>query len=114
MDVTTFLSQLRRQPFYQGQIVHLEQIPRRAARYGSLAAPLHPDVQASLRGQGIERLYTHQAAAIDAARAGRHLVVVTSTASGKTLCYNLPALEAILQRPVDRALYLFPTKALAQ
>ncbi len=114
MDVTAFLTKLRRQPFYQGQIVHLEQIPRRSAQYGGLDAPLHPDLQASLRAQGIERLFTHQAEAVNAARAGRHVVVVTSTASGKTLCYNLPVLEAILERPVARALYLFPTKALAQ
>ncbi|MFZ2359824.1 MAG: DEAD/DEAH box helicase [Anaerolineae bacterium] len=114
MDVTAFLSQLRRQSFYQGQIVHLEQIARRSAAYGALHAPLHPDLQASLRAQGIERLFTHQAEAVNAARAGRHVVVVTSTASGKTLCYNLPVLEAILEQPVARALYLFPTKALAQ
>jgi DEAD/DEAH box helicase domain-containing protein len=114
MDVTAFLTQLRRQSFYQGQIVHLEQIPRRSARYGQLDAPLHPDLQASLRAQGIERLFTHQAQAVNGARAGRHVVVVTSTASGKTLCYNLPVLEAILEQPVARALYLFPTKALAQ
>ncbi|MEI2689968.1 MAG: DEAD/DEAH box helicase [Anaerolineae bacterium] len=114
MDVTAFLGQLRRQPFYQGQIVHLEQIGRRSAKYGALSTPLHPDLQASLRRQGIERLFSHQAEAVNAARAGRHLVVVTSTASGKTLCYNLPVLEAILELPVARALYLFPTKALAQ
>jgi len=114
MDVTAFLRHLRRQSFYQGQIVHLEQIPRRSAAYGALHAPLHLDLQASLRAQGIERLFTHQAEAVNAARAGRHVVVVTSTASGKTLCYNLPVLEAILEQPVARALYLFPTKALAQ
>jgi DEAD/DEAH box helicase domain-containing protein len=114
MDVTAFLSQLQRQSFYHGQIVHLEQIPRRSAKYGALDASLHPDLQAQLRAQGIERLFTHQAEAINAARAGRHVVVVTSTASGKTLCYNLPVLEAILAQPVARALYLFPTKALAQ
>jgi DEAD/DEAH box helicase domain-containing protein len=114
MDVTAFLTQLQRQSFYQGQIVHLEQIPRRSAQYGGLDAPLHPDLHTSLRAQGIERLFTHQAEAVNAARAGRHVVVVTSTASGKTLCYNLPVLEAILAQPVARALYLFPTKALAQ
>ncbi len=114
MNVAAFLDQLRRQSFYQGQILHLEQIPRRSASYGALDAPLPAELQASLRGQGIERLFTHQAAAVNAARAGRHVVVVTSTASGKTLCYNLPVLEAILAQPVARALYLFPTKALAQ
>ena len=114
MDVTAFLKQLMRQPFYQGQIVHREQIPRRSARYGALRDSLHPGLQASLRSQGIDRLFTHQAEAVNAALAGRHVVVVTGTASGKTLCYNLPVLETILERPTARALYLFPTKALAQ
>jgi len=114
MDVHGFLAQLRRQPFYQDQIVHLEPIARRTARFGALAAPLPAELHASLHAQGIERLFTHQAAAVNAARAGQHLVVVTGTASGKTLCYNLPVLETILERPAERALYLYPTKALAQ
>lgn len=67
-----------------------------------------------LRARGMVSLYSHQAAARAAAKAGRHVVVVTPTASGKTLCYNLPVLERILERPESRALYLFPTKALAQ
>ena len=64
--------------------------------------------------RGIEALYAHQATAWEQARAGRHLVVVTGTASGKTLCYNLPVLDCLLRNPQSRALYLFPTKALAQ
>ncbi len=79
-----------------------------------LPGDLHPDLAAALAGRGLDRLYTHQARAWAAARAGRHFVVVTPTASGKTLCYNLPVLQAILDRPQARALYLFPTKALAQ
>ena len=63
--------------------------------------------------RGIERLYTHQAQALAEAAAGRNVCVVTPTASGKTLCYNLPVLNAILQNPDARALYLFPTKALS-
>lgn len=114
MDVQTFLQHLTRQPFYAGQIAHLEHIPRRSARYGALRTALHPDLQAQLRGQGIDRLYAHQAEAVNAALAGRHVMVVTATASGKTLCYNLPTLEAILKQPTARALYLYPTKALAQ
>jgi DEAD/DEAH box helicase domain-containing protein len=114
MNVNSFLTHLQRQSFYQGQIVHLEHIPRRSAKYGALRIPLHPDLQTQLHAQGIERLFTHQAEAVNAALAGRHVVVVTSTASGKTLCYNLPVLQAILEQPVARALYLYPTKALAQ
>ena len=63
---------------------------------------------------GVERLYSHQALAVDAARAGRDWVVVTGTASGKTLCYNLPVLDHWLRQPQSRAIYLFPTKALAR
>ncbi len=115
MDVTTFLEHLKRQPFYQDQLVHLEQIPRRSAKYGVLRSSLHPALQRQLsQTQGIDRLFTHQAEAVNAALAGRHVIVVTGTASGKTLCYNLPVLEAILERPAARALYLYPTKALAQ
>ena len=114
MDVAEFLRQVRKQPFYAGQIVHVEQIGRRSARYAALAAPLHPDLQAQLQAQGISRLFSHQAAAVNAVRAGRHIAVSTSTASGKTLCYHLPALHTILNEPVARALYLYPTKALAQ
>ncbi len=115
MDVTTFLEHLKRQSFYQGQLVHLEQIPKRSAKYGVLRSSLHPALQRQLsQTQGIDRLFTHQAEAVNAALAGRHVIVVTGTASGKTLCYNLPVLEAILERPAARALYLYPTKALAQ
>ena len=67
----------------------------------------------ALRGRGVEALYTHQAAAYEAAAARRNLVVVTPTASGKTLCYNLPVLDAVAKDDAARALYLFPTKALA-
>src|SRR5205823_7125486 len=68
----------------------------------------------ALDTRGIDQLYTHQAEAVDHALAGRHVVVITPTASGKTLCYNAPVLNAILKEPSSRALYLFPTKALAQ
>src|SRR5262252_10216596 len=68
----------------------------------------------ALASRGVEQLYTHQADAIDHALVGRDVVVITPTASGKTLCYNAPVLHAILQDPASRALYLFPTKALAQ
>jgi DEAD/DEAH box helicase domain-containing protein len=72
-----------------------------------------PRLIEALRGRGIEALYTHQAAAHEAASAGRNVVVVTPTASGKTLCYNLPVLDAVARDEAARALYLFPTKALA-
>src|SRR5206468_5091541 len=88
--------------------------PPQEARHADFPDDLDPRLRDVLRRRGVERPYTHQREAHDAARAGRHAVVVTPTASGKTLCYNLPVLDAILKDPNARALYLFPTKALAQ
>ena len=89
-------------------------IPAAAANFGPLPADLHPELVAALGRRGIERLYSHQAEAYDAVRRGMHLVVVTPTASGKTLCYNLPVLQRLLENPEKRALFVYPTKALAQ
>jgi DEAD/DEAH box helicase domain-containing protein len=89
-------------------------IPATAAELCQLPGDLATALRAALRARGIEALYTHQARSYTAVREGRHLVVVTPTASGKTLCYNLPVLQRILEKPTSRALYLFPTKALAQ
>jgi ATP-dependent helicase YprA (DUF1998 family) len=114
MQIAEFLDRLRAHPEYAGQIEHLEIIPPRAAEYGELERPLPPALNAALARQGVRRLYVHQAAAVNAARAGQDVMVATGTASGKTLCYNLPVLEAALADPLARALYLFPTKALAQ
>lgn len=96
------------------QVVWVQSLPRRAAQFADPAAPLSAPVATALSGFGVERLYTHQARALDRARAAEHTVVVTGTASGKTLCYNLPVLETLCADPCARALYLFPTKALAQ
>ncbi len=97
-----------------GQVVHVETLEARAATYQDPAAPLSDPLAAQLGDQGIDRLYSHQARALDTVRAGKNAVVVTGTASGKTLCYNLPVLETLISNPLGRALYLFPTKALAQ
>jgi len=114
LDFGEFLGELERSRDYRHQIVHVEVIPARAASYGTLKTPL-PDVLSTyLHGQGIERLYSHQVEAIEHVRAGRDVVVVTSTASGKTLCYNLPVAETMLAGGDAKALYIFPTKALAQ
>jgi DEAD/DEAH box helicase domain-containing protein len=92
----------------------LRSFPPRPARHAPFPPELAPRLHDALQQRGIARLYTHQREAYDAASRGRHTVVVTPTASGKTLCYNLPVLDAILKQPEARALYLFPTKALAQ
>ena len=88
--------------------------PARPARLVAFPIDLDPRIADALRARGITALYTHQAHAWRLARAGENFVVVTGTASGKTLCYNLPVLDALLRDRSARALYLFPTKALAQ
>jgi DEAD/DEAH box helicase domain-containing protein len=99
---------------FQGEVTLDHVIPAADARFAPLPDDLRPDLAAALSRRGIERLYSHQADAYNAVRRGRHLVVVTPTASGKTLCYNLPVLQRLLEQPERRALYVFPTKALAQ
>jgi DEAD/DEAH box helicase domain-containing protein len=114
MDTAAFLKQIKTLPGYRGQVVHVERLRARKARYGKLERPLPPALVAALRGSGVGRLYAHQAQAINAVRAGQHVILSTGTASGKTLAYNVPVLEVLLADPRARALYLFPTKALAQ
>jgi DEAD/DEAH box helicase domain-containing protein len=99
---------------FQGEITLDHVISEASANFAPLPPELSPGLVAALAGRGIDRLYSHQADAYRAVRQGRHLVVVTPTASGKTLCYNLPVLQRLLEDPQRRALYLFPTKALAQ
>ncbi len=89
-------------------------LPAREARYGEFPDVVDDRLRAVLCERGIERPFTHQAEAMHHTFAGRHVVIVTPTASGKTLCYNVPVLSTILNEPATRALYLFPTKALAQ
>lgn len=88
--------------------------PAREAQWADFPDWVHSDLTAAYGGKGIRQLYCHQAAAAETVHAGKNVVIVTPTASGKTLCYNLPILNAILENPDCRALYLFPTKALAQ
>ena len=85
----------------------------RPPRHAPWPEGLDPRLADALRSRGVEALYTHQAQALTAIRARRNVCVVTPTASGKTLCYNLPVLDAVARDPTARALYLFPTKALA-
>jgi DEAD/DEAH box helicase domain-containing protein len=99
---------------FPGEITLDHTVPAAAAEFVPLPADLRPELVTALAGRGIERLYSHQAKAYEAIRKGRHLVVVTPTASGKTLCYNLPVLQRLLEDPEKRALYIYPTKALAQ
>src|SRR2546426_6205010 len=99
---------------FPGEITLDQVMPGPTAQFAPLPSEMRPELVAALAGRGIVRLYTHQADAYRAVRNGRHLVVVTPTASGKTLCYNLPVLQRLLENPERRALYVYPTKALAQ
>jgi DEAD/DEAH box helicase domain-containing protein len=108
------LSRWRADPAVADNITAWEQIPARPAEWAELPENLQPTLQQALNKRGIQRLYSHQLRAWQAVRSCRHLAVVTGTASGKTLCYNLPVLDRLLTDPLARSLYLFPTKALAQ
>ncbi len=103
MDVAAFLDRVQHNPSYAGQLAHVEMLPERPGKYGAPAESLPPALTSMLAERGIERLYSHQVAALEDARAGRDFVVVTGTASGKTLCYHLPILEACLGDPEARA-----------
>jgi len=100
---------------YHGEVLTaVRRFPARAPEFADWPEWVRPELRAAYAGKGIARLYSHQAAAAEAVRAGKNVVIVTPTASGKTLCYNLPVIDAILENEDTRALYLFPTKALAQ
>ncbi|NNU98341.1 DEAD/DEAH box helicase [Geobacillus sp. DSP4a] len=108
--LSEWIEQLRQDP----NVVHWHEIEPKEADTVPFPTELNPRLRAALEARGIASLYTHQASAYEAVRSGRNIVAVTPTASGKTLCYNLPVLQAIAEAPESRALYLFPTKALAQ
>lgn len=113
-SVEELIETIRRTPEIMENVTNWETIPPRPADTVEFPDSMHERLIAGLRAKGIARLFRHQALAFEAARAGRHVVAVTPTASGKTLCYNLPVVQAILEDDSARALYLFPTKALAQ
>jgi DEAD/DEAH box helicase domain-containing protein len=96
------------------ELAHLSSEPARDARTSAFPGDLHPRVRAALAARGIDALYRHQAEAWAAAARGEHVIVTTGTASGKSLAFNLPVLDALAREPKLRALYLYPTKALSQ
>src|SRR5262245_46504950 len=95
-------------------VATVRRLPAEPARFAPFPDGTDARLREALAKRGIEQLYTHQAAAIAHALARRNTVIITPTASGKTRCYNAPVLQSILTDPSSRALYLFPTKALAQ
>lgn len=112
--ITRLIEDWRRDPNIAGNIAFWQNLPARAAQYAELPLDLDPRLREFLLSENIEALYSHQAESWQAIDAGKNVVIVTGTASGKTLCYNLPILQTALQNPHATALYLFPTKALAQ
>ena len=113
VTLSEFVRALRDDPRFMENVTEWRVLPAREAKYAPFPEELDARIVQVLKARGIERLYTHQRQALDCALAGRDFVVVTPTASGKTLCYNLPVLNAILKDDAARALYLFPTKALS-
>ncbi|GAA3404621.1 DEAD/DEAH box helicase [Paenibacillus hodogayensis] len=113
-SIEEMIETIRNTPELMSQVTHWQTIAPRPASYADFPATIHPGLRQALADKGVERLYTHQADSFRAAEEGRSVVAVTPTASGKTLCYNLPVLNRILHDESSRALYLFPTKALAQ
>ncbi len=114
VNVEGFLNALTHDLSYRGQVVRHQVFPCRQPVFGRLAPPLPAALAQALEALGVKELYSHQATAVQQVRAGKNIVVVTATASGKTLCYNLPVLERFINEPGATALYLYPTKALAQ
>jgi len=114
MPIDDAIEALRFDRQFMTNVAAWERLPARPARYADFPPRLDPRMIRALRALEIAPLYTHQAEAIEAALDRENVVVVTGTASGKTLCYNLPVIQTLLDEPEARALYLFPTKALAQ
>ncbi len=114
MNVAQIVDRLRSDREFRDSLTTWKTIPARVARYGGFPEGLNPRLIEGLKKRGIHDLYTHQREAVEAVLGGEHVCVVTPTASGKTLCYNLPVLNRLIENPDARALYLFPTKALSQ
>jgi DEAD/DEAH box helicase domain-containing protein len=112
--VNQVLTDFAERDYHHEILTAIRHFPARVAQYADWPEWIQPSLREVYRSKGIAQPYTHQAAAAEAAHSGQHLVIVTPTASGKTLCYNLPVINSILENPDTRALYLFPTKALAQ
>ncbi|MFZ0389381.1 MAG: DEAD/DEAH box helicase, partial [Calditrichia bacterium] len=114
MTLEQLIDFLRSDPQISRNITHWEEVAEKPAQYSDFPAGINPRLQDALRQKKISRLYSHQAEAFEQISEGKNIVLVTPTASGKTLAYNLPVLNTVLSEPEARAIYLFPTKALSQ
>ena len=113
MNTGQLLDYLKHNPDFASNVTHWQVMSARPAKYDDYPDCFDPALRAVLESRGVKRLYSHQRRALDLAQAGKDFVVITPTASGKTMCYNLPVLSEILRDNESRALYLFPTKALS-
>ena len=113
MNIDQLIGRLKADRSFMDCVTEWRTLPATKGRYEPLPDEMDPRLREVLAARGIHRLYCHQAECFRLAREGRDFVVVTPTASGKTLCYNLPVVSAILENNDARALYLFPTKALS-
>jgi DEAD/DEAH box helicase domain-containing protein len=114
LTLKEWLSRKEKDRRFMENVTSIKHIPAREGNFAPFAEWVHPRIRSILEKRGVHQLYSHQAEAIESVRNGRDVILVTPTASGKTLCYNLPVLQRILEEPETRALYMFPTKALAQ
>jgi DEAD/DEAH box helicase domain-containing protein len=113
MQLPDVLARLRLNRDFMSQVVAWERFPARPSRFQPVEAAIDERILTALRSRGVEQFFTHQAEAITAVSHRQHTIIATATASGKSLCYTVPVLQRLLERPSARALYLFPTKALA-
>ncbi|MBP8609155.1 MAG: DEAD/DEAH box helicase, partial [Syntrophaceae bacterium] len=114
LTLEEWVARLKKNKSFNANAAAVVEIPAKAGDFEDYPAWVNPRLLDVLKKRGMEKLYRHQAQAIRFIRNSKDVVLVTPTASGKTLCYNLPVLQSILEQPETRALYLFPTKALAQ
>jgi len=113
-NLQNMITELTHSEEFKENIVHWQTLEAKEARVIEFPESIHPLLKESLQKRGISTLYTHQKESYDAVMQRKSIVAVTPTASGKTLCYNLPVIQSIMQDSNARALYMFPTKALAQ
>ena len=113
MSLVNLLHSLRVNKDFMSAVAAWEISQPQSALYRELSRSIDPRIMASLSNRGVSDLYHHQSLAIDAALSGENVVIATATASGKSLCYTVPVIQRLLERPSARTLYLFPTKALA-
>lgn len=114
MNVDQIAEYLKENRKFMQNVSYWKEIPAKSAQYADFPDGINQKIINALSDRGIHKLYTHQAKAVESVLGGKNVTVVTPTASGKTMCYNIPVLNTVMRDKSARALYIFPTKALAQ